>query len=292
MSDGPHESDISVRGGTLHVGEWGPASGPVVVAVHGITASHRAWATLARALPGVRLIAPDLRGRGRSNALPGPFGMTQHAEDLAAMMDALGITSAPIVGHSMGGFVALVASHLSPDRFPSLLLVDGGLPLELPAGASIDTVLASTLGPAAARLSMTFASEDAYLEFWRQHPAFGGSLSDDVVQYALYDLQGVAPALHPTSSIDAVSFDSAELYGGKAVETALDEVREFTLLTAPRGLLDQTPGIYDARAVERWRHELPLATIVEVPDVNHYTIVMSAAGADVIAARIRPLIGA
>ena len=89
-----------------------------------------------------------------------------------------------------------------------------------------------------------------------------------------------------------MSFDSAELYGGKAVETALDEVHEFTLLTAPRGLLDQTPGIYDVRAVERWRHELPLATIVEVPDVNHYTIVMSTRGAEVIAARIRPLIGA
>jgi lipase len=292
MSESPRESDIPVRGGTLHVGEWGPASGAAVIAVHGITASHRAWATLAATLPGVRLIAPDLRGRGNSNALPGPFGMTQHAEDLVAMMDALGIMSAPIVGHSMGGFVALVASQLSPDRFPSLLLVDGGLPLDLPAGASIDTVLAATLGPAAARLSMTFASEDAYLEFWAQHPAFAGSLSDDVVQYALYDLHGTAPRLHPSSSIEAVAFDSAELYGGEAVEAALDEVHEFTLLTAPRGLLDQTPGIYDERAVERWRRELPLATIIEVPDVNHYTIVMSAKGAEVIAARIRPLIGA
>lgn len=95
-----------------------------------------------------------------------------------------------------------------------------------------------------------------------------------------------------SSSIDAVSFDSAELYGSDTVATALDSVREFTLLTAPRGLLGQTPALYDAATVERWTRELPLATIPEVPDVNHYTIVMSSRGAGVIATRIRAQIGA
>ena len=288
----PTEYDVPVEGGLLHVGEWGPADGPVVVLVHGITASHRSWATVARALPEVRFIAPDLRGRGLSNGLGGPYGMTAHAADLDAMMGALGIANAPIVGQSMGGFVALVAQHLYPERFPGLLLVDGGLPLELPEGAEVDEYVAATLGPAAQRLSMTFASADEYLGFWRRHPALGPNWSDDVEQYALYDLQGSAPELHSATAFEAMAADSHELYGSAAVDAALDALREFTLLTAPRGLLDETPGLYSPEAVERWRRRLPLGTFIEVPDVNHYTILMSEHGAATVAAHIRPLVGA
>lgn len=61
---------------------WNPqATGPVVLAIHGITASHYSWPFLARALPDTRIIAPDLRGRARSNLLPGPYGMRRHAAD-------------------------------------------------------------------------------------------------------------------------------------------------------------------------------------------------------------------
>lgn len=283
----PREYDVPVDGGLLHVGEWGPSDGPAIVAVHGITASHREWMTVARALPGVRIIAPDLRGRGLSNKLGGPYGMGRHADDLEAMMSSLGVTSAPIIGHSMGGFVALVASQRYPRRFPKLLLVDGGLPLDLPDGVTIDDTMKATLGPAAARLSMTFESPEVYLEFWKQHPALS-DWTDDFEQYARYDLQGDTPA----TAFEAMAGDAADLYGSDEITTALSSVREFTLLTAPRGLLNETPGLYPPAVVERWRRELPLARVVEIPDVNHYTIVMGERGAAVVAARIRALIGA
>jgi lipase len=283
----PREYDVPVDGGQLHVGEWGPPDGPAIVAVHGITASHREWVAVARALPGVRIIAPDLRGRGLSNTLGGPYGMPRHAADLEAMMAAIGVVSAPIVGHSMGGFVALVASQRYPKRFPKLLLIDGGLPLALPDGVTIDEAMTATLGPAAARLSMTFDSPEVYLEFWKQHPALT-PWTADFEQYALYDLQGDRPA----TAFEAMAGDARDLYGSEEITTALSELREFTLLTAPRGLLNETPGLYPPAVVERWRRELPLATISEVPDVNHYTIVMGDRGAAVVAARIRPLIGA
>jgi lipase len=288
----PREYDVPVSGGTLHVGEWGPADGPVVVLVHGITASHRAWVAVARALPEVRFVAPDLRGRGRSNRLGGPYGMTAHADDLEAMMSALGIAGAPIVGHSMGAFVALVAHHLYPERFRGILLVDGGLPLDLPEGADVDTVVAASLGPAAERLSLTFASPEEYLQFWRRHPALGPNWSDDVEQYARYDLQGSEPELRPATAFEAMAADSHELYESAIVDDALDALREFTLLTAPRGLLDETPGLYPPAAIERWRRLLPLGRFIEVPDVNHYTIVMGERGAETVAAHIRPLVGA
>ena len=97
MADRYRTVDVPVRGGDLRVGIWEPTgdasepAGPPVLAVHGITASHRAWVSVAARLPGARIIAPDLRGRGRSNQLPGPFGITGHADDLARVLDHLDV---------------------------------------------------------------------------------------------------------------------------------------------------------------------------------------------------------
>jgi lipase len=317
--------DIPVDGGSLRVGEWSPEntgdSDPsatrTVVAVHGITASHLSWAVVAQALhqagepgqsaqsgepPKVRLIAPDLRGRGRSAGLPGPYGMAQHAADLAAVTEALDLPQAVLVGHSMGAFVALVAAHLHPNCFSDLLLVDGGLPLAMPPGISREDLLAATLGPAMSRLSMTFPDRATYLEFWKAHPAFAGDQwSEAVADYAAYDLTGTEPDLRPSTALEAVRQDSMDLYGGGVVLEALthlalarvEEGRAVSLLTAPRGLLNEAPGLYSPDAVKDWRAKLPAVTMQEVPDVNHYTIVMGAAGAGAVARELlRVLAGA
>ncbi|WP_240148225.1 alpha/beta fold hydrolase [Diaminobutyricibacter tongyongensis] len=282
--------DVPVRGGMLRVGEWTPADpdAPVVVAAHGITASHLAWATIADALPEVRFVAPDLRGRGRSNGLPGPFGMVQHAEDLAAVSEHLGLDRALVVGHSMGGFVALASAHLYPERFTGPLLVDGGLPLRIPDGVTLDELMASTLGPAMARLSMTFPDRAAYLEFWGRHPAFAANWTQDVVDYANYDLEGTEPNLRPSTSYDAVAADSGDQFGGGVVADSLAALTHpVQLLVAPRGFLDDPPGLYDIAARERARTDYPFVQISEVADVNHYTIVLSPQGADAVVEALR-----
>ena len=282
--------DVPVRGGMLRVGEWAPADpdAPVVVAAHGITASHLAWATIADALPDVRFVAPDLRGRGRSNGLPGPFGMVQHADDLASVSEHLGLDRALVVGHSMGGFVALAASHRYPERFSGPLLIDGGLPLRIPDGVSLDELMVSTLGPAMARLSMTFPDRAAYLEFWGRHPAFAANWTQDVVDYANYDLEGTEPNLRPSTSYDAVAADSGDQFGGGVVADALAGLTHAVhLLVAPRGLLDEPPGLYDLSARERAHAEYPFVRISEVADVNHYTIVLSPQGADAVVEAVR-----
>lgn len=295
--------DVPVDGGTLRVGEWGPQdpadAAATVIAVHGITASHLAWAVIARALPRrVRLVAPDLRGRGRSAGLPGPYGMARHAADLELVAGALDLPPAILVGHSMGAFVAVVAAHRYSDRFSDLLLIDGGLPLAVPAGVSREDLLEATLGPAASRLSMTFPDHQAYLDFWKQHPAFavtqGGEIPEGLAAYARYDLTGTAPELRPSASLEAVRADSMDLYGGGAVLAALEDLKRgrwdqhlmVSFLVAPRGLLDETPGLYSPEAIVRWGAELPSVSIREVPDVNHYTIVLGAAGAGSVAREI------
>ena len=99
---------VPVRGGDLHVGfRPGKAGAPVVVLVHGITANHLSWSIVADQLgEDATLIAPDLRGRAGSASLPGPFGMANHALDLVAVLDHIGVDRATVVGHSMGAYTA------------------------------------------------------------------------------------------------------------------------------------------------------------------------------------------
>ena len=279
---------VPVRGGKLTVGEWGPSNGRAVLAVHGVTASHLTWPLLASLLPDAHLIAPDLRGRGRSNELPGPWGMPQHADDLAAVLETLGVSSAVVVGHSMGAFAALVFAHRHPHLVESLVLVDGGLPLSTPVGLSDDEATRAILGPAAERLSMTIESRESYREFWKKHPAFADDWSALIEDYLNYDLVGVEPNLRPSTSYDAVAADSIELRGGDSLLSALDDLAHpVTFISAPRGLMNETPPLYPQDAIERWKEQLPDIVTLAAEDVNHYTIVMADDGARMVANTIR-----
>ena len=242
----PEELDIPVAGGTLRVCRW-PGTGPTVLAAHGITANALSWAPVAEALSGrATLIAADLRGRAASAALPGPYGLAQHADDLIAVLDHLGLDRAPIVGHSMGAFVAAVAAVRHPDRVSSVLLVDGGVTLQVPDGADIDAILQAVIGPAMRRLQMTFDSEQAYLDFWRRAPrAVRGLVTRDEA-YVLRDLVGQPPALRSSCSLEAVRQDATDTLLDEQTTTAVHRVGcPATLLWCERGILDEPQGLYD-----------------------------------------------
>lgn len=276
---------VPVRGGELAVGVWGPADAAhTVLAVHGVTSSHLSWPLVAAALEGVRIIAPDLRGRGRSNQLPGPYGMPQHADDLAAVLDAFGVEQAVVIGHSMGAFVSVVLSHRHPNRVAELVLVDGGLPLFVPEGIAPDDLTKAVLGPAQERLTMTFDSVNSYLDFWRVHPAFADDWTETIDNYVAYDLYGEAPELHPATVFQAVAEDSAELTGSDSLMNALTALtHRATFLRSPRGLMNADP-LYEPEYVAQWAQKLPTITTRDVENVNHYTIVLGEVGATAVAA--------
>src|SRR5436190_19637494 len=213
MALAPYSSfDVPVSGGSLHVGRWGDGD-QVVIAAHGITGNHRSWQGVARALgPRVSLVAPDLRGRGLSAKLPGPYGMRAHADDLVAVLDHLDLVQAGRVGHSMGAYIATTAASVHRDRWSHVILVDGGVALPLPRGVDPADMLAGVLGPALARLEMTFADRDAYHAFWRAHPAMDepGAWNDDTEAWLDYDLTGTEPELRSSVSLEAVRFDGTE----------------------------------------------------------------------------------
>jgi lipase len=294
-----HTLDVPVEGGDLRVGVWDPIdvehadAAPAVLLIHGVTASHTAWPLVAQRLPSARVIAPDLRGRGRSNGLAGPAGLDAHARDLVAVLDALGVQRTVVVGHSMGAFVALVLGDRFPDRVRRVVLVDGGLPLDLPEGLSTDEVIKLVLGPTAERLAMRFASVDAYLDFWRAHPAFRRDWTPALEDYLSYDLVGEEPELRPATSYATLEEDTIDQNTGTAIIDALSRLRHPTvLLTAERGLLDQVPPLYSTDRLPGLLAAYPGLQHVPVPDVNHYTIALSDRGADAVASVVRERIAA
>ena len=282
---------VPVRGGLLHVGQWHRgAEGPPVLAVHGITAHHQSWARVAAHLTDVPVIAPDLRGRGQSRDLPMPGRLDDHADDLAAVLDHLGIERAVVVGHSMGGFVAVRFAHRHPHRVAGALLVDGGLPLPGPTpGPDGSTPSADDLlGPAIARLGRTFCSLEEYRAFWRAHPAFGPIWDEWVQAYVDYDLVGSDADLHPSATAEAVRVNTLELGDAAAHLSALASIPEGTeVLRVPRGLMDEPGGLYPAHHAEALAAELPQLRLRTLDDLNHYSGVLAESGAAAVAASVR-----
>ncbi|MGN6169925.1 MAG: alpha/beta fold hydrolase, partial [Solirubrobacteraceae bacterium] len=101
--------------------------GPAIVLIHGITSSSESWETVARKLARRHtVLAPDLIGHGQSAKPRGDYSMGAFASGLRDVMVALGIGSATIVGHSLGGGVAMQFAYQFPERTERLALVSSG----------------------------------------------------------------------------------------------------------------------------------------------------------------------
>lgn len=284
--------EVPVAGGSLTVGRWGRQSGRVVVALHGVTGTHADFHALADQLADddLVLVAPDLRGRGGSNGLSGPFGMASHADDAAAVITHSSTGPVTVVGHSMGGFVALVLADRHPDLVEGLVLVDGGLPIDVGglADGPVEDVVDALLGPSLGRLRMTFESPEAYLDFWRPHPALHADWNEYMERRVLYDLEGEAPDLRSTVREEAVVEDTKSDLFGDDVAKALANLRHpAVFLRAPRGQFDQEPPLYPAATVEKWCAGSSHLEATLVPDVNHFTILLTRRGATAVAEAVR-----
>src|SRR5262245_26114187 len=111
---------VNVRGLRFHYQQGG--AGPDVVLIHGVTGDLSIW-FLCNAVQSLiathRVTAFDLRGHGYSDAPPRGYTSADHAADVLALMDALGIDRASLVGHSFGGVIAAHAAAVAPGRVES-----------------------------------------------------------------------------------------------------------------------------------------------------------------------------
>jgi lipase len=110
----------------LHVHEWGDADAPAVVCLHGVSAHGRRFRRLAeeRLAKRFRVLAPDLRGHGRSGWEP-PWNCATHLADVLETVDEAGVQQPlPWVGHSFGGRLVLELCSVAPERVARAVLLD------------------------------------------------------------------------------------------------------------------------------------------------------------------------
>ncbi len=275
--------NVPVRGGDLAVFRYGPASGKPILALHGITSTNRAWQWFARNLVprGFSLYAPDLRGRGDSSSLPAPFGMATHAQDLSAVVDYLGLEKVDVIGHSMGGWVALAFLGVAPSRVSRTVLIEGGILLPLPAGFTVEQILPFVLGPALARLDMTFESKEDYRNYWKPQPAFIRGWSAGLDEYVDFDLRGSAPQFHSSTVKQAVVEDATDEFENEPIERTLRNLKdEVLMLRSVRGLQNEETPLYPEIALKETLQKYPKIKLVTVPDCNHYELLLRQESAD------------
>lgn len=129
-------------------------SGPVVLFIHGILGSQRQWAHLVDKMDDDhRVIVPDLFGHGDSSKPVGDYSLSAHAAAMRDLLDDLAIERVTLVGHSLGGGIAMQFYYLFPERVDRLVLVaSGGL------GREVNLILRSATLPGAAPVLSLVAS--------------------------------------------------------------------------------------------------------------------------------------
>jgi pimeloyl-ACP methyl ester carboxylesterase len=123
----PADRFYESHGLRLHYVDWGNASAPPLVLIHGGLDHCRSWDAIARELqPHFHIMAPDLRGHGDSEWAKGSsYSLVDHVYDLTRLMHVAGVQDATIVGHSLGGMISLAYCGTYPERVSQLAVLDG-----------------------------------------------------------------------------------------------------------------------------------------------------------------------
>jgi len=159
-------------GDRIHYLDWGGPTDsggdsvlPALVLVHGLGATCWTWSPVARRLRGIaRILAPDLRGHGWSEAPASGYELDSLGVDLLTVMVANGLgpdaggPPAVIAGHGFGAMVAVAAAAREPDAVAGLALVDGGWEDISAGGLTVEEFVAGIADPPEVLRSM-----DAYL---------------------------------------------------------------------------------------------------------------------------------
>ncbi|MGH2602531.1 MAG: alpha/beta fold hydrolase [Dehalococcoidia bacterium] len=269
----------------IAVADWPGEVGPLVC-VHGLTSHSRAFAGLAAELPGYRLVAVDCRGRGKSSKKP-PFGLEQHAADLAAVMDHLGVDKATLVGHSMGAYIAGAFCARYPERVRRLVFVDGGYPQPLPPGATPDSLLESMLSFALEKLRRTWTSVEEYFAFYEDTPLYRHGVDPYGRAHFAYDLYGAEPNLRARIVEECIAPDWRDVLDLDAVARRLKGVKvPLLLVRAPGGLTGAGDEVVPDEVRDQITSAVAEAHVVDVPGTNHHTILFSIPGAHAVARAI------
>ena len=275
------EFDLHVPSGRLHAARFGSPDARLVICVPGLSANLRSFDFIAERVAGaeLQLVALDLRGRGKSEVTgAGTYGWPAHARDVFAAADVLGADRFSVIGHSMGGLVAMAAAEQHAERLDRVVLTDVA---GAPEPSSLTAVAASV-----SRLGTVYPSVDFYIEALKKMGLIE-PWSEYWERYFKYELEAVEGGVRSRSNKEAVLEDSA--YGAEhdAYVYWPKLTMPVLLLYAKREILPGLGHLVSDADRERFPREVPTATVVDV-DANHYTVATS----DASVAAIRRFLGA
>jgi 3-oxoadipate enol-lactonase len=260
------EFDLDLPSGRLHAQRFGPSDAPLALCVPGLSANMKEFDFLGERIAGdaLQVVALDLRGRGQSDVTPpGSYGWPSHARDVFAAADALEAGTFNLIGHSMGGLVAMAAAEQNAERLERVVLIDiAGAPDE------------SSLGPIAMsvnRLGSVYSSTEFYVEAVKKLGLID-PWSEYWDRYFTYELEPVDGGVRARSNKEAVLEDSAygsthDIYPYWAALTM-----PVLLVYAKREIMPGLGRIVRNADRERFVRDVAGSTVVDV-DANHYTVV-------------------
>ena len=221
MSATSAERTVTLHGHSFSYTDSG--DGPVLLFIHGLLGSQRQWAHLVDRLDDDhRVLVPDLFGHGESAKPMGDYSLGGHAATLRDLLDRLGIERVTLVGHSLGGGIAMVFSYLFPERVERLVLVaSGGL------GREVSPLLRSATLPGAEYVLPVLASG-----WMRERIASAGRILGSVGLRPGSDLTQVWQGFTSLGDADTrrafLATNRAVIYPGGQTVTAHDYLPEAT----------------------------------------------------------------
>lgn len=273
---------------------YGGNSRPIL-ALHGISSTRKLWLWLHEVAPDLRLIAPDLRGRGDSlnHGRPEPstdpgqadhranaYGIDEHVSDLIALLNHIGLRRVHVVGMSLGGFVAVRLARTHPGRVATITLIDGGLPMTLPPGLTAQ-VLPQVFGARLARLGRPWDSLEAYRDYFCGEVAPLLAPDDPLLlQYLAHDLD--ARGLLRLDG-NALLADAEDVYFAPNPWRDLDT--QVHLLHAQWSLGTDSVPAYEPNDLTAIAATGVPTTLI--PGVDHASSIMTRHGASRVADRLR-----
>jgi pimeloyl-ACP methyl ester carboxylesterase len=248
LAAAPQHREIEVDGAVVHYRAWGPAGAPGLVLVHGGAAHSGWWDHIAPQLTSHRVVALDLTGHGDSGRRE-VYDMHQWAREVVAVARAEDLERPVVVGHSMGGWVAVTVGVDAPDAVTAVAYIDSPLNDQPPEEVRLrERRRPRKVYPSVAEAVTHFRTlppQDVVLPFVREHVA--------------------GESVHAVEGGWTWKFDPS-FFGNRLLLRDL-----LPQLTCPVALFRCEHGLVDpAMAAEMTRLTAGRLPVVDLPDTGHH----------------------